>query len=329
MRVQHEAALRHGLGHRREDPFVADELQHLGAVQLLHDLAPRVRQNDLNSPPVQGLLELIQHARPAGVDATHSAHVEDDILGAHLGLGGGALLVVVDPPGDPLPEVASIGEVNGGIHTEHEHAGHRPGRGVLVHPAVHGRVRHVAEHRGPGPGHEEQHPEHGDRHGHHQAQLDAAEDDAEVGPRADAEVHLVHPPEVGRGGEVDEAQHRRHDDRRQHHQRRVVEERRQEEQRHHDGRGHDHVGHGRLAAGVVVHGGPGEGPSRQVAGGEGAQHVHRPDGDHLLVPVDVVVLEHGEAPPHSNPFGEGDDAGDDPGLDGEHHVRRREVQACH
>uniref|UniRef100_A0A453ITG4 Uncharacterized protein n=1 Tax=Aegilops tauschii subsp. strangulata TaxID=200361 RepID=A0A453ITG4_AEGTS len=282
----------------------------------------------LNPPPVQRLLELVQHARPAGVNATNSTHVEDDVLHAGLALGAGPFVILVDPPGEPLAKVAGVGEVDGGVHAQHEHAGHRPRRRVLVHPAVDVGVRHVAQHRRPRPRHEEQHPQHRDGHGHHQPHLDAAEDDAEVGPRADAEVHLVHVPEVHGGREVDEPQHRRHDDRRQHHQRRVVEERRQEEERHHHRQRHDHVGHGRLAPGVVVDGGPGEGPRGEVAGGEGAQDVHRPDGDHLLVAVDVVVLEHGEAPADGDPFGEGDDAGDEAGLQGEHHVRRRELEVC-
>lgn len=128
--------------------------------------------------------------------------------------------------------------------------------------------------------------------------------------------------------EVDQPKHRRHDDRREHHQRGVVEERREEEERDHHRQRHDHVGHGCLAAGVVVDGGSGEGSRGEVAGGEGPQDVHRPDGDHLLVAIDVVVLEHGKAPPHGDPFSEGDDAGDDPGLDCEHHVWGREVEVC-
>jgi hypothetical protein len=47
LRVHHEVALRHRLAHRGEDPLMADRLKHLGAVQLLHDLAPRVRQHNL------------------------------------------------------------------------------------------------------------------------------------------------------------------------------------------------------------------------------------------------------------------------------------------
>jgi len=202
----------------------------------------------------------------------------------------------------PLAQVAGVSEVDGRVDAQHEHAGHRLRGGVLVHPPVDHGVGDVAEHRGPWPRDEQQDAEEGDGDGDDQADLDAAEDDAQVGADADAEVHLVHLPQVDRGLVVDEPQHRGDDDRRQHHQRGVVEERGQEQQRDHHRHGHDHVGHGRLAPGVVVHGGPREGARGEVAGREGAQDVHRPDRDHLLVAVDVVVLEHGEAPPYGNAF---------------------------
>lgn len=42
--------------------------------------------------------------------------------------------------------------------------------------------------------------------------------------------------------------------------------------------------------------------SGEVARSAGADDVHGPDGDHLLVAIDVVVLEHREAPPNCYPF---------------------------
>jgi len=48
VRVQHVGARCHRLAYRQEDPLVAGLLQHLGAIQLLHDLAAWVRQLDLN-----------------------------------------------------------------------------------------------------------------------------------------------------------------------------------------------------------------------------------------------------------------------------------------
>jgi hypothetical protein len=60
------------LSHGQEDPLVADELGHLRAVQLPHDLAPRVRQRQLNAPLVQARLEVLQHLGPARVDARNS-----------------------------------------------------------------------------------------------------------------------------------------------------------------------------------------------------------------------------------------------------------------
>ena len=75
-----------------------------------------------------------------------------------------------------------------------------------------------------------------------------------------------------------------------------------EEQRGRHGQSHDGVGRGRPAPGVAVHRRPREGRRRQVAGGAGARHVHRPERDHLLVPVHVVVLGHGEAPRNRRPF---------------------------
>lgn len=158
----------------------------------------------------------------------------------------------------PLTQVAGVGEVDGRVDAEHEHAGDPLRGGVLVHPPVDHRVGDVPEHRRPRPRHEQQHAEDGDPDGDDEADLDAAEDDAEVGAEADAEVHLVHLPQVDGGRVVDQPQHRRHDDRRQHHQRRVVEQRRQEQQRDHHRHRHDHVRHRRLAAGVVVDGRPRE-----------------------------------------------------------------------
>jgi hypothetical protein len=185
-----------------------------------------------------------------------TAHVEDNVLHDCLALALGPLLLVIDPPRDPVPQIAGVGEVDGRVHAEHEHAGHRLRRGVLVHPPVDHGVGDVAEHRGPRPRDEQHDAQHGYGDGDDQADLDAAEDDAEVGADADAEVGLVHLPQVDGGRVVDQAQHRRHDDRREHHQRRVVEQRCQEQQRDHHRHRHDHVRHGRLATGIDVHGGP-------------------------------------------------------------------------
>ncbi|BAS74064.1 Os01g0719350 [Oryza sativa Japonica Group] len=118
--------------------------------------------------------------------------------------------------------------------------------------------------------------------------------DAEEGDHADAEVELVDLVEVAELLDLDEPDHGDDDDGGERHQRGVLEEGCQEQQHQHDAHRHHHVRHRRLAPGVEV----AEAKiytCREVAGGERTGDVHDTKRDHLLVAVDLLVLDHRQA----------------------------------
>jgi hypothetical protein len=128
------------------------------------------------------------------------------------------------------------------------------------------------------------------------------EDDADECDHADAEVELVDPVQVAELPDLDEPDHGDDDDGRERHQGGVLEERGQEQQHQQDAHRHHHVGHGRPAPGVEVHRRFGERPCGEVARSEGPGDVHDAECDHLLVPVDLLVLYQRQAPSDGDPF---------------------------
>lgn len=172
-----------------------------------------------------------------------------------------------------------------------------------------------------------------------QANFNTGEDDAGISADADNEIELIDLPEVNGGLVVDEAKHGRNDDGRKHHERSVVEQGSQEQERQHDRDRHDHVRYRRLAPGVVVHrrsrkwacklcdfrwisilrmgvsvemgvelgdngigGGSCAFTCGEIAREARADHVHGANGYHFFVAINVVMLEHREAPPNCYSF---------------------------
>lgn len=95
-------------------------------------------------------------------------------------------------------------------------------------------------------------------HRYRKAFLDRDEDDAGKRANAHQKIHLVHLPDVVHRGEIDQADHRGDDDRSEDNVGCVHEQWHEEQQRDHHSQRHDHVGHGSLAAGVVVYSRAGE-----------------------------------------------------------------------